>query len=133
LFDLSLSIDWLLIFSRFSVLLEGGMWQGGQANYVLVPFADFNLLALPYKRELIYEKIADLSLLTDVLPTAYHGMACLLLVVLFCLRFPWSWSMFISPLFRFVHSGCLSADVKPGKTVLIFGGIVVFVLIFGVL
>ncbi|CAA2141673.1 glutathione-independent formaldehyde dehydrogenase [Hyphomicrobium sp. ghe19] len=49
-----------------------GGWQGGQAEYMLVPWADFQLLRFPDKDEAI-EKIRDLTLLSDILPTGYHG------------------------------------------------------------
>ena len=51
---------------------EMGPWQGGQAEYVFVPYADFNLLKFP-DRELAMEKILDLAMLTDIFPTGYHG------------------------------------------------------------
>ena len=49
-----------------------GGWQGGQAEYMLVPWADFQLLKFPDKEQAI-EKIRDLTLLSDILPTGYHG------------------------------------------------------------
>lgn len=49
-----------------------GNWQGGQADYLLVPYADWNLLAFP-DRDQAMEKIRDLTLLSDILPTGYHG------------------------------------------------------------
>lgn len=49
-----------------------GDWTGGQAEYVLVPYADFNLLKLP-ERDKAMEKIRDLTCLSDILPTGYHG------------------------------------------------------------
>ncbi|MBH9381737.1 formaldehyde dehydrogenase, glutathione-independent [Pseudomonas aeruginosa] len=49
-----------------------GGWVGGPAEYVLVPYADFNLLKLP-NREAAMEKIRDLTCLSDILPTGYHG------------------------------------------------------------
>ena len=49
-----------------------GGWQGGQAEYMLVPWADFQLLKFPDKDQAI-EKIRDLTLLSDILPTGYHG------------------------------------------------------------
>jgi glutathione-independent formaldehyde dehydrogenase len=49
-----------------------GGWVGGQANYVMVPYADFNLLKFPDKAQAM-EKIRDLACLTDILPTGYHG------------------------------------------------------------
>ncbi|MBI1762463.1 MAG: zinc-binding dehydrogenase, partial [Acidobacteria bacterium] len=44
----------------------------GQAEYVLVPYADFNLLKFPNKDQAM-EKIKDLTCLSDILPTGYHG------------------------------------------------------------
>ncbi len=49
-----------------------GGWTGGQANYVMVPYADFNLLKFPDKDQAM-KKILDLTCLTDILPTGYHG------------------------------------------------------------
>ena len=49
-----------------------GDWQGGQADYLLVPYADWNLLKFPDKDQAM-EKIRDLTLLSDILPTGYHG------------------------------------------------------------
>ncbi|MDB5095539.1 MAG: formaldehyde dehydrogenase glutathione-independent [Candidatus Eremiobacteraeota bacterium] len=49
-----------------------GGWTGGQANYVMVPYADFNLLKFPDKAQAM-ERILDLTCLTDILPTGYHG------------------------------------------------------------
>ena len=46
-----------------------GPWVGGQAEYLQVPFADFNCLPLPQGTE--HE--ADFSLLADIFPTGYHG------------------------------------------------------------
>ena len=46
-----------------------GPWVGGQAEYLQVPFADFNCLPLPKGTE--HE--ADFSLLADIFPTGYHG------------------------------------------------------------
>ena len=51
--------------------VDMGGWVGGQAEYVMVPYADFNLLRLPKERAL--EKIKDLTLLSDIFPTGYHG------------------------------------------------------------
>ena len=53
--------------------VDMGDWTGGQAEYVLVPYADFNLLKLP-DRDKAMEKIRDLALLSDILPTAFHGL-----------------------------------------------------------
>jgi glutathione-independent formaldehyde dehydrogenase len=49
-----------------------GGWPGGQARYVMVPYADFNLLRFPDK-ERAMEKIRDLTMLSDIFPTGYHG------------------------------------------------------------
>ncbi|MGB7137168.1 MAG: glutathione-independent formaldehyde dehydrogenase [Acidobacteriaceae bacterium] len=48
-----------------------GPYQGGQAEYVLVPYADFNCLKLPGKPGDQHED--DFLLLSDVFPTAYHA------------------------------------------------------------
>lgn len=50
-----------------------GNWQGGQAEYLFVPYADFQLLRFPDKDQAM-EKIRDLALLSDILPTAFHGL-----------------------------------------------------------
>jgi glutathione-independent formaldehyde dehydrogenase len=52
--------------------VDMGGWIGGQAEYVMVPYADFNLLKFPDKARAM-EKIRDLTCLTDILPTGYHG------------------------------------------------------------
>lgn len=52
--------------------VDMGGWTGGQAEYVMVPYADFNLLKFPDKDQAM-EKIRDLACLTDILPTGYHG------------------------------------------------------------
>jgi glutathione-independent formaldehyde dehydrogenase len=52
--------------------VDMGGWVGGQAEYVMVPYADFNLLKFP-DREQALEKIKDLTLLSDIFPTGYHG------------------------------------------------------------
>ena len=49
-----------------------GGWIGGQADYVLVPYADFNLIKFPDKAKAM-AKIQDLTLLSDIFPTGYHG------------------------------------------------------------
>jgi glutathione-independent formaldehyde dehydrogenase len=46
-----------------------GPYRGGQAEYLRVPWADFNLLELPQGTG--HEK--DFTLLSDVFPTGYHG------------------------------------------------------------
>ena len=49
-----------------------GGWIGGQAEYVMVPYADFNLLKLP-ERDVAMARIKDLTLLSDIFPTGFHG------------------------------------------------------------
>ena len=44
--------------------------QGGQAQYIRIPYADFNALKLPPGSE--HE--ADFSLLADIFPTGWHGL-----------------------------------------------------------
>jgi glutathione-independent formaldehyde dehydrogenase len=46
-----------------------GPWVGGQAEYLQVPFADFNCLPLPTGTE--WE--SDFAMLADIFPTGYHG------------------------------------------------------------
>ncbi len=52
--------------------VDMGGWVGGQADYVMVPYADFNLLKFPDKAQAM-AKIRDLTLLSDIFPTGYHG------------------------------------------------------------
>jgi len=52
--------------------VDMGGWVGGQADYVLVPFADFNLIKFPDKDQAM-SKIKDLTMLSDILPTGFHG------------------------------------------------------------
>ena len=52
--------------------VDMGGWVGGQADYVMVPYADFNLLKFPDKAQAM-SKIKDLTCLSDILPTGYHG------------------------------------------------------------
>lgn len=52
--------------------VDMGGWIGGQAEYVMVPYADFNLLKFP-DRDQALEKIMDLTMLSDIFPTGYHG------------------------------------------------------------
>ncbi len=52
--------------------VDMGGWVGGQAEYVLVPYADFNLIKFPNKAKAM-AKIKDLTLLSDILPTGFHG------------------------------------------------------------
>ncbi|GAA1733314.1 formaldehyde dehydrogenase, glutathione-independent [Nonomuraea sp. AD125B] len=52
--------------------VDMGGWVGGQAQYVLVPYADWNLLKFPDKDRAM-EKILDLAMLADIFPTGFHG------------------------------------------------------------
>eukprot|EP01098_Paradermamoeba_levis_P009518 TRINITY_DN3975_c0_g2_i1.p1 TRINITY_DN3975_c0_g2~~TRINITY_DN3975_c0_g2_i1.p1 ORF type:complete len:427 (+),score=128.94 TRINITY_DN3975_c0_g2_i1:1501-2781(+) len=52
--------------------VDMGGWVGGQAKYVMVPYADFNLLRFPDKDQAM-EKILDLTMLSDIFPTGFHG------------------------------------------------------------
>jgi glutathione-independent formaldehyde dehydrogenase len=57
--------------SAYGYVAMGG-WRGGQAKYVTVPYADWNLLKFPDKDQAM-EKILDLTMLSDIFPTGYHG------------------------------------------------------------
>src|SRR5437588_6777024 len=52
--------------------VDMGGWVGGKAEYVMVPYADFNLLKFPDKAKAM-AKIKDLTMLSDIFPTGYHG------------------------------------------------------------
>ncbi len=52
--------------------VDMGGWLGGQAEYVTVPYADWNLLKFP-DRDQAMAKIRDLAMLSDIFPTGYHG------------------------------------------------------------
>jgi glutathione-independent formaldehyde dehydrogenase len=52
--------------------VDMGGWVGGQAEYVMIPYADFNLLKFPDKDRAL-AKIKDLTLLSDIFPTGFHG------------------------------------------------------------
>mmetsp|Transcript_4981 Transcript_4981/g.9331 ORF Transcript_4981/g.9331 Transcript_4981/m.9331 type:complete len:469 (-) Transcript_4981:230-1636(-) len=52
--------------------VDMGGWIGGQAEYVMVPYADFNLLKFP-DRDAAMAKMKDLTLLSDIFPTGFHG------------------------------------------------------------
>jgi glutathione-independent formaldehyde dehydrogenase len=52
--------------------VDMGGWVGGQAQYVMVPYADFNLVKFPDKAQAM-AKIKDLTMLSDILPTGFHG------------------------------------------------------------
>lgn len=49
---------------------EMGPWDGGQAELLRVPFADFNCLVLP---EDASEKEEDYVMLSDIFPTGWHA------------------------------------------------------------
>ena len=50
-----------------------GPYTGGQAEYLRVPFADFNALRLPGEEGDEFEN--DFAMLSDIFPTGYHGAA----------------------------------------------------------
>jgi len=52
--------------------VDMGGWVGGQAEYVMVPYADWNVLKFPDKDQAM-AKIRDLTMLSDIFPTGYHG------------------------------------------------------------
>ena len=52
--------------------VDMGGWIGGQAQFVMVPYADFNLLVFPDRARAL-EKIRDLTMLSDIFPTGFHG------------------------------------------------------------
>ena len=52
--------------------VDMGGWVGGQSQFVLVPYADWNLLKFP-DRDQALEKIMDLTMLSDIFPTGFHG------------------------------------------------------------
>jgi glutathione-independent formaldehyde dehydrogenase len=52
--------------------VDMGGWVGGQAQFVLVPYADWNLLVFPDPDQAI-EKARDLTMLSDIFPTGFHG------------------------------------------------------------
>ncbi|MGH3478739.1 MAG: formaldehyde dehydrogenase, glutathione-independent [Nocardioidaceae bacterium] len=52
--------------------VDMGGWVGGQAEYVLVPYADWNALKFPDKDQAM-AKIRDLTMLSDIFPTGFHG------------------------------------------------------------
>jgi glutathione-independent formaldehyde dehydrogenase len=47
-----------------------GPYSGGQAEYLRVPYGDFNCLVLPPDAE---EKQNDYVMLSDIFPTGYHA------------------------------------------------------------
>src|ERR1700687_1765014 len=52
--------------------VDMGGWVGGQARYVMTPYADFTLLKFP-DRDQALARIRDLTMLTDILPTGFHA------------------------------------------------------------
>ncbi|MFC4131495.1 formaldehyde dehydrogenase, glutathione-independent [Hamadaea flava] len=52
--------------------VDMGGWRGGQAEYVMIPYADWNVLRFPDKDEAM-ARIRDLTMLSDIFPTGYHG------------------------------------------------------------
>ncbi|KAJ7227599.1 hypothetical protein B0H12DRAFT_1265191 [Mycena haematopus] len=54
----------------FALYVAMGPYPGGQAEYVRVPFADFNALTLPPGTA--HEE--DFALLADIFPTGWHGV-----------------------------------------------------------
>ena len=61
--------SWDIAVPTASISADG---RAVQAEYMLVPWADFQLLKFPDKDQAL-EKIRDLTLLSDILPTGYHG------------------------------------------------------------
>lgn len=52
--------------------VDMGGWVGGQAEYAMVPYADFNLLRFPDPDQ-ARAKLLDLTMLSDIFPTGFHG------------------------------------------------------------
>src|SRR5258707_5827724 len=52
--------------------VDMGGWVGGQAKFVIVPYADFNLIKFPDQAQAM-AKVKDLTMLSDILPTGFHG------------------------------------------------------------
>ncbi|MGH3327294.1 MAG: formaldehyde dehydrogenase, glutathione-independent [Streptomycetales bacterium] len=52
--------------------VDMGGWVGGQAEFVMVPYADWNLLRFPDKDQAL-AKLRDLAMLSDIFPTGFHG------------------------------------------------------------
>lgn len=53
--------------------VDMGGWSGGQAEYVLIPYADFNALVLPPVYNARNDIMKDFALLADILPTGFHA------------------------------------------------------------
>ncbi len=69
--NICLNVNPLIPGGAYGYVNMGG-WIGGQAEYVMIPYADFNLLKFPDKEKAM-EKIKDLTLLSDIFPTGFHG------------------------------------------------------------
>ena len=52
--------------------VDMGGWVGGQSEWVMIPYADFNCLKFPDPDQ-AREKLRDLTLLSDIFPTGFHG------------------------------------------------------------
>ncbi|MHC5262365.1 formaldehyde dehydrogenase, glutathione-independent [Streptomyces sp. UC4497] len=52
--------------------VDMGGWVGGQAEYAMIPYADFNALRFP-DADQAREKLLDLTMLSDIFPTGFHG------------------------------------------------------------
>src|SRR6202051_2074033 len=85
--------------------VDMGGWIGGQAKFVMVPYADFNLLKFPDKEQAL-AKILDLTMLSDILPTGFHGAVTALSVS----GQPFTWlsadNQALSRYFRSAHERC---------------------------
>ncbi len=55
--------------AAYGYAMMGEYW-GGQAEFLRVPFGDFNCLKLPEDAD---EKADDYTMLSDILPTGWHG------------------------------------------------------------
>jgi threonine dehydrogenase-like Zn-dependent dehydrogenase len=66
----SLSADTHSPFTGAYGYVAMGPYRGGQAQYIRIPYADFNALKLPAGKE--HE--ADFILLADIFPTGWHGV-----------------------------------------------------------
>jgi glutathione-independent formaldehyde dehydrogenase len=53
--------------------VDMGGWPGGQAEYAMVPYADWNCLRF-HDKEQAKRKILDLAMLSDIFPTGFHGV-----------------------------------------------------------
>ncbi|WP_425835222.1 formaldehyde dehydrogenase, glutathione-independent [Streptomyces fractus] len=52
--------------------VDMGGWVGGQAEYAMIPYADFNALRFP-DADQARAKLLDLTMLSDIFPTGFHG------------------------------------------------------------